>query len=56
MMLVQLDAFRKKRHTGVYEVVGRVSDHEVQEIITVAGDLRRRVGAWLKRQHPELVA
>lgn len=53
--LERLDVCRRKRHKSVYEAVDAVSDHEVREILAMARDLRARVGAWLKANHPNVL-
>ncbi|MGB6045851.1 MAG: hypothetical protein WBF93_22035 [Pirellulales bacterium] len=50
-----LDAFRRKRHTAVYEVVGAVSEQEASEVVTLAKDIRARLHAWLRNEYPDLV-
>jgi len=52
----RFDKFRKKRNIGGYERAGLVSEQEVEEMIDLAADLKRRVGAWLASQYPSLVA
>jgi hypothetical protein len=50
-----LDRCRRKRHSAVYEQVGAVSDHEAEEMLTAARDLRDAVTSWLRRKHSELL-
>ena len=54
-LVAQLDAFRKKRNIADYERAGVVSEHEAEEMTTLARELRRSVEAWLSREHPELM-
>lgn len=51
-----LDAFRKKRNTTEYDRAGTVSDHEADEMLQLATDLRARVEKWLRAHHPELLS
>ena len=50
-----LDRFRKKRNISDYERAGSVSDHEVQEMLSLAEAVRKDVRAWLKAKYPELL-
>ncbi len=54
-LVARLDAFRKKRNIADYERAGAVSEQEASEMVTLSGELCRDVGAWLRRQHPELL-
>lgn len=51
----QLDVFRKKRNLTSYEFGGRVSDHEAEEMATLARDPNQRVREWIKARHPHLL-
>ena len=51
----QLDVFRAKRHRGLYDLAGAVSDVEADAMIVLAGELRGRVAHWLRKTHPDLV-
>ncbi len=51
----RFDAFRKKRNLSSYEMGGGISDLEVEEMITLASDLRHRVERWIRSNHPELL-
>lgn len=51
----QLDAFRKKRNLSSYEVGGRISDQEAQEMAALAEGLRLEVQRWIKINHPALL-
>ena len=51
-----LDAFRRKRHRAVYEVVGAVSTQEAREVLALALDIRTRVHAWLGIEYPDLAS
>jgi len=53
--IARLDGFRKKRNISDYERSGAVSDQEAKEILILARSLRKRVGDWLKKNHPELL-
>lgn len=50
-----LDHARRKRHLNVYDHVGGVSDGEATDMIELASQLRDRVVAWLKNEHPALL-
>jgi hypothetical protein len=49
-----LDAFRRKRHTAVYEQVGAISNQEADEMIALAKSLRTQVTDWIRKEHPDL--
>ena len=51
----QLDKFRTKRHIAGYEQVGAISDHEASEMQELGEKLRRRVKAWLGKEHSYLL-
>lgn len=53
-LVKELDAFRKKRNISDYEQADLVSDHEVDEIIDLAEQLREEVVHWLEKNHPHL--
>ena len=54
-LVEQFDAFRKKRNTADYERPGVASDHDAEEMIAFAQDVRRDVEAWLRTDHPSLL-
>ena len=54
-LIDQLDGFRKKRNISDYERAGSVSEHEAQQMLAVAKNLRETVTAWLQSSHPELL-
>jgi hypothetical protein len=51
----EFDAFRKKRNISDYERAGLVADHEVEEVIELANDLRKQVVQWLRKSHSHLL-
>ena len=51
----QFDVFRAKRHRGLYDLAGAVSDVEADAMIALAKELRNRVMEWLRKAHPDLV-
>ncbi len=51
----KFDAFRKKRNLSQYETAGLVSEKEAGEMKELAQELKSRVTAWLKANHPELL-
>ncbi|HCX01413.1 MAG TPA: hypothetical protein DHO02_03210 [Syntrophaceae bacterium] len=55
-VFTQFDAFRKKRNIGGYERAGLVSDHEANEMIRLAKDIRQKVERWLQEKYPEPLA
>jgi len=55
-LLRKLDAFRKKRNLSDYEFAGLVSRRELEEVISTGLSLRDKLSAWLRREHPDLLA
>ena len=51
----QFDAARKKRNMGAYDNTGVISDQEADEMVALAGQLRRGVEAWVRTAQPELL-
>ena len=51
----QFDKFRKKRNIGGYEAVGRISQHEADEMKSLAEKLKDQIITWLKKKHPDLM-
>jgi hypothetical protein len=49
-----LQAFRAKRAGAVYESVGIASVTEIDELRDLAAELRDRLTAWLRQQHPHV--
>lgn len=49
------DHCRKKRNAAVYEQVGAISDHEADEMIEVAKQLRDEFATWLASEQPDLM-
>ena len=54
-LLMQLEAFRKKRNISDYERAGSVSDQEANEILALRTRLRDDLIAWLRKAHPDLL-
>ncbi len=54
-LIAQLDAFRKKRNLGDYEVAGATSKREAEEMVALAQHFRAKVENWLREKHPELL-
>jgi hypothetical protein len=50
-----LNRFRRKRHVAVYERTGAVTNREAEEMMDLAKEIRQRVEAWIRTQHPELL-
>jgi hypothetical protein len=53
--ITHLDRFRKKRNICDYELAGSVSDHEVDELIKIASELREQFLVWIKKEHPGII-
>ena len=54
-VISRLDKLRKKRNISDYEQAGRVSEQEADEMLRLATDLRSKVEAWLRKEHPALL-
>jgi hypothetical protein len=54
-LVVEFDAFRKKRNIGGYERAWAVTDKEADEMVILATKLRADIEEWLKKNHPELL-
>ena len=50
-----IDAFRKKRNISDYEHAGSVTDTEANELVELAGAIRRQTVVWLEEKHPALL-
>jgi hypothetical protein len=50
-----LDACRKKRNVVEYDYVGGVTEDEASELVAYVLELRKKVLAWLKENHPLLL-
>ena len=55
-MFAQFDAFRKKRNIGGYERAGLVSDHDADEMLGLAKDIRQEVVRCLQEKYPDLLS
>ena len=55
-LVKELDAFRKKRNISDYEAADLVSDHEVDEMIDLAQQLKENIIQWMKKNHPHLLS
>lgn len=51
-----LDTCRRNRNRVEYQSVGEVTEEDVLELIGFVSDFKKTVLAWLKKEHPELVA
>ena len=51
----QFDKFRKKRNIGGYEAAGRISQHEANEMKSLAKKLKDQIVTWLNLKHLELM-
>ncbi len=54
-LVAQLEAFRKKRNIDDYERAGLVSTAEVNEMVTLAKNLRKCVWEWFYQYYPTLL-
>ena len=50
-----LDSCRKKRNVVEYDYVGGASEKDAKELLQFSEELRSKVLAWLKENHPELL-
>jgi uncharacterized protein (UPF0332 family) len=51
----KFNKFRQKRNISDYEMIGMVSEQEVNEVVTLAQELRVKVTEWLEKNRPELI-
>ena len=51
----KFNKFRQKRNISDYEMIGMVSEQEVDEMIALARELHTVVVEWLSKNHPELI-
>ena len=54
-IITQLDNYRSKRNTNVYQQAGVITDLEADEMHELALKLRDDLYAWLATCHPELL-
>lgn len=54
-VVIQFDAFRKKRNISDYERAGGVSEQEAKEMLALAQKLRKEVETWIRSRHPALL-
>ena len=50
----KLDVFRIKRNISEYNRAGSITEIELDEMIVLAGQLRKATKAWLAERYPEL--
>ena len=53
-IIQKLDAFRKKRNISEYNHAGAITAIELDEMIVLAGNLRKSVEAWIMAEFPSL--
>jgi len=53
-LVARFDQLRKKRNLGEYERAGMVSDHEAEEMLALAIELKKKIGDWLDKKHRHL--
>jgi hypothetical protein len=51
----ELQAYRIKRANAEYEMVGLVTETELEEALLLAEDLKNKLLEWLRQGHPELM-
>jgi hypothetical protein len=51
-----LDTCRAKRNTLEYDFVGGATEADADELVDFVKELEKEVLAWLKEQHPDLLA
>jgi uncharacterized protein (UPF0332 family) len=54
LTVAQLNAYRAKRASSVYDVAGRITSSDTREMLALAQELRRRVERWIGRTRPDL--
>jgi hypothetical protein len=54
-LVVEFDAFRKKRNIGGYERAWAVTDKEADEMVILATKLRADIEKWFMKNHPEFL-
>jgi hypothetical protein len=54
-IIQKLDAFRKKRNISEYDHAGAITAIELDEMIVLAGNLRKSVEAWIVAEFPSLI-
>ena len=54
-LIDRMDKLRKKRNISDYERAGSVSEQEADEMVRLSRDLRAKVEAWLRKEHPALL-
>ena len=54
-LLVQIDAFRRRRNLAAYEGDDSVSNNDLAELLSIVDDLKSRLNAWLAAHHPDLL-
>lgn len=50
-VIKQLDKFRQKRNISDYDQPGLVTEQEVEEMITLAQQIRDNVEEWIRTNH-----
>ena len=53
-LLVQIDAFRRKRNLAAYEADDSVSDGDLAELLSIVSDLKGKLQTWLATHHVDL--
>jgi hypothetical protein len=54
-LVSELDQFRKKRNTTLYDQIQPISEFEALRMVKLAKILRERFVTWLHEAHPELM-
>jgi len=54
-LIQKLKVFSKKRNATSYDVTGNISKQELEQVLLVAEELRKRVVEWLQENHAGLL-
>ncbi|MBD3332572.1 hypothetical protein GF356_06960 [candidate division GN15 bacterium] len=54
-IIASLEAISRKRAIVSYDAAGTITESEVAEAMSLAEELRERLLAWLREEHPELM-
>ncbi len=54
-LIQKLKVFSKKRNATSYDITGNISKQELEQVLLVAEELRKRVMMWLEENHAGLL-
>jgi hypothetical protein len=54
-LIQKLKVFSKKRNATSYDITGNISKQELEQVLLVAEELRKRVMVWLRENHAGLL-